>query len=272
MSLRHMWEKERSDLRVLQVKDLTVCYGKAEALKSISLEVDGEGTIIAVLGANGAGKTTLLRTVSGLMRPSSGEIRFQGERINNLRPHEIVKLGISHVPEGRRIFMPMKVEDNLRLGAYLRNDHDGVSKDIENLYRTFPVLKERGKQIAGSLSGGEQQMLAIARGLMTGPELLLLDEPSVGLSPLLVREMGNIITNIKEEGRSILLVEQNVHMALSLSEKAYILQTGRIVLEEESKKIAGDARLTEAYIGMKGEPLPVESGTRVKSVDLESER
>jgi len=235
---------------MLEVKDLIVSYGKAEVLKGISIQT-GERGIVTVLGANGAGKTTLLRTISGLIRPISGEIWFREMRIDKLPPYKIVRLGISHVQEGRGLFVPMTVQDNLRLGSYLRKDKHGVAKDTENIYQSFPILKERRMQIAGSLSGGEQQMLAISRSLMTKPKLLLMDEPSLGLSPLLVKTLANIIKSIRETGIGIVLVEQNAQMALNLSEKAYILQTGSITLQGESTKIASDVRLTEAYLGVR---------------------
>ena len=234
---------------LLEIKDLRVHYGKAEALKGISLSVD-EGAIVALIGANGAGKTTTLRTMSGLKVPTSGEIWFQGKRIDGMPAHEIVKLGIGHIPEGSMVLAPMTVLDNLKMGAYLRKDKHQIARDLDIMYERFPVLKERHKQLAGSLSGGEQQMLAIARALMTSPKLLLMDEPSMGLSPILVEEVGNIIRNINEGGIGIILVEQNARMALGLANKAYILEVGSITLEGDAKEIANDERVKKAYLGV----------------------
>ena len=234
---------------LLEIKDLKVHYGRAEALKGISLSVD-EGAIVALVGANGAGKTTTLRTISGLKGPTSGEIWFQGKRIDGMPAHEIVKLGIGHIPEGRMVLAPMTVLDNLKMGAYLRKDKHQIARDLDIMYERFPVLKERHKQLAGSLSGGEQQMLAIARALMTRPKLLLMDEPSMGLSPILVEEVGNIIRDINEGGIGIILVEQNARMALGLANKAYILEVGSITLEGDAKELANDERVKKAYLGV----------------------
>jgi len=234
---------------LLEIKALRVHYGKAEALKGISLSVD-EGAIVALIGANGAGKTTTLRIMSGLKVPTSGEIWFQGKRIDAMPAHDIVKLGIAHIPEGRIVFAPMTVLDNLRMGAYLRKDKHQIARDLDIMYERFPVLKERHKQLAGSLSGGEQQMLAIARALMTRPKLLLMDEPSMGLSPILVEEVGNIIRDINEGGIGIILVEQNARMALGLANKAYILEVGSITLEGDAKELANDERVKKAYLGV----------------------
>ena len=233
---------------LLQIKDLRVHYGRAEVLKSISITID-EGKIITLIGSNGTGKTTTLRTISGLKVPTSGEIWFQGKRIGGIPASQIVKLGIAHVPEGRIVFAPMTVLDNLRTGAYLRKDRHQVARDLEIIYTHFPLLWERRRQLAGSLSGGEQQMLAIARALMTGPKLLLMDEPSMGLSPIMVEEVGKIIRNINQSGTSILLVEQNARMALRLANKAYILDVGRIVLEGPAGEVASDERVKRAYLG-----------------------
>lgn len=233
---------------MLEVKDLRVHYGKGEVLKGISLKAE-EGRIVALLGANGAGKTTLLRTISGLKRATSGEIWFQGKRIDHLAPHSIVKLGISHLPEGRKLHLPLTVQDNLELGAYLRKDKAGISNDLEKIYERFPVMKERRKQIAGSLSGGEQQMLAISRCLMSRPKLVLMDEPTFGLSPIMVKTLANIINDIKKDGIGVILVEQNARMALQISEKAYVLQIGSIVFQGESQTMYNDPRLKEAFIG-----------------------
>jgi branched-chain amino acid transport system ATP-binding protein len=233
---------------MLKIKDIRVRYGKGEVLKGISMEVE-QNTMVAVVGSNGAGKTTLLRTISGLKRATSGEIWFQCKRIDNLPPHDIVRLGISHIPEGRRLHLPMTVQENLKLGAYLRKDKAGVMRDLENIYESFPVLKERAKQIAGSLSGGEQQMLAISRALMSRPKLLLMDEPSLGLSPLMVKMLANIINDIKQTGIGIVLVEQNVQMALRLSEKIYLLHIGSIIAQGKSSDMANDSRFGESFLG-----------------------
>ncbi|MBA7659164.1 High-affinity branched-chain amino acid transport ATP-binding protein LivF [subsurface metagenome] len=233
---------------LLEIKDLKVHYGRAEALKGISLSVD-EGAIVALVGANGAGKTTTLRTISGLKGPTSGEIWFQGKRIDGMPAHDIVKLGIAHIPEGRIVFAPMTVLDNLRMGAYLRKDKHQIARDLDIMYEHFPVLKERRKQLSGSLSGGEQQMLVIARALMASPKLLLMDEPSMGLSPILVEQVGNIISDINKTGIGIILVEQNARMALSLANKAYILEVGSITLEGDAKELANDERVKKAYLG-----------------------
>lgn len=233
---------------LLEIKDLRVHYGRAEALKGISLGVD-EGAIVALIGANGAGKTTTLRTISGLKVPTSGEIWFQGKRIDGMPAHDIVKLGIAHIPEGRVVFAPMTVLDNLRMGAYLRKDKHQIARDLDMMYEHFPVLKERRGQQAGSLSGGEQQMLAIARALMASPKLLLMDEPSMGLSPVLVEEVGNIISDINKIGIGIILVEQNARMALSLASKAYILEVGSIALEGDAQELANDERVKKVYLG-----------------------
>jgi len=233
---------------LLEVKNLRVHYGKAEALKGISLGVD-EGKIVTLIGANGAGKTTTLRTISGVKVPTSGEIWYQGKRIDGVPLHEIVRLGIAHIPEGRRVFATMTVLDNLQLGAYLRKDKREIARDLEKIFEHFPVLKERLGQPAGSLSGGEQQMLATARALMTSPKLLLMDEPSLGLSPILVEEVGNIVTDINRGGVSVILVEQNARMALRLADKAYVLEVGSIALEGNAKELANDEHVKKAYLG-----------------------
>jgi len=233
---------------LLEVKNLRVHYGKAEALKGISLGVD-EGKIVTLIGANGAGKTTTLRTISGVKVPTSGEIWYQGKRIDGMPLHEIVRLGIAHIPEGRRVFATMTVLDNLQLGAYLRKDKREIARDLEKIFEHFPVLKERLGQPAGSLSGGEQQMLATARALMTSPKLLLMDEPSLGLSPILVEEVGNIVTDINRGGVSVILVEQNARMALRLADKAYVLEVGSIALEGNAKELANDEHVKKAYLG-----------------------
>ena len=233
---------------LLEIRDLRVHYGRAEALKGISIHVD-EGVIVSVIGANGAGKTTILRTISGLERPTSGEIWFQGKRIDGLPASEIVRMGITHVPEGRMLFSTMTVLDNLKMGAYLRKDRLQIAGDIDTIYHQFPVLEEKFKQHAGSLSGGQQQMLAIARALMSRSKLILLDEPSTGLSPLLVKEFSNILKKINQEGKSIILVEQNARMALKLAKRAYLLEVGYIVVEGEAPELAKDDRVKKAYLG-----------------------
>jgi len=233
---------------LLEVKDLRVLYGKAEALKGISLEIE-DGSIVTLIGSNGSGKTTTLRAISGLKKAASGEIHFKGERIKDKKPHEIVKLGISHIPEGRMVFAPMSVLDNLLLGAHLRRNKQEITRDLDNTYAHFPVLKTKASQPAGSLSGGEQQMLATARALMARPRLLLMDEPSMGLAPLLVAQVGKIIEDINRQGVSILLVEQNARMALNLAAKAYVLLVGRIVLEGEVKALASNEEIKKAYLG-----------------------
>ena len=233
---------------LLEVKDLTVRYGKAQALKSLNLVV-ADGEVVALVGANGAGKTTLLRAISGLKSAAAGEITFLGERIDGVAPHEIVARGIAHVPEGRIVFGPMTVIDNLRMGAYLRKDKKAVEADLERMYEHFPRLKERRKQLSESLSGGEQQMLAVARALMAAPKLLLMDEPSMGLSPIMVEEVGQIVTDIRASGLSVLLVEQNANLALSLADRAYVLEVGSIVLDGPARQVASNDIVKKAYLG-----------------------
>ena len=233
---------------LLEIKDLRVHYGRAEALKGVSIQVD-EGAIVSIIGANGAGKTTILRTISGLHRPTSGEIWFRDKRIDGIPAAEIVKLGIAHVPEGRMLFATMTVLDNLKMGAFLRKNRVQIAGDIETIYQQFPVLEEKHRQPAWSLSGGQQQMLAIARALMSKSELILLDEPSTGLSPLLVKEFSRILRRINEEGKSIILVEQNARMALKLAKKAYLLEIGYIIVEGDAKELANDDRVKKAYLG-----------------------
>ena len=234
---------------LLEVKDLTVLYDRVEALKGISLTVE-EGNIVVLIGSNGSGKTTTLRTISGLKRPTAGQILFKRKRIDTASPQSIVAEGIAHVPEGRRTFPYMTVYENLRMGAYLQKDKTGFYKDLEKVYEYFPILKERAKQQAGSLSGGEQQMLAIARALMARPTLLLMDEPSLGLSPIVVTAIGTIISNLnREEGMSILLVEQNARMALRLAQRGYVMETGSVILEGDAKDLINDKRVIKAYLG-----------------------
>ena len=233
---------------LLEIKYLTVHYGKAEALKGISMGLE-KGHIVTLIGANGAGKTTTLRTVSGLKKPTSGEIWFEGKQIAGLELHEIVKLGMAHVPEGRRVFATMTVLENLKLGAYLRRNSREIAKDLETIYNHFPVLKARLAQPAGSLSGGEQQMVATSRALMSKPRLLLMDEPSMGLSPLLVAEVGKIIKDINQGGISVILVEQNARMALDLASFAYVLEVGRITLQGAGKELSARDDVRKAYLG-----------------------
>ncbi len=233
---------------LLEIRDLWVHYGRAEAVKGISLCAD-EGSVVSIVGANGAGKSTILKTISSLKKPTSGEIWFQDKRIDGLPAHKVVKAGIAHIPEGRMVFAPMTVLDNLKMGAYLRHDKAQVGQDLEIMCEHFPVLRKRSMQLAGSLSGGEQQMVAIARALMAAPKLLLMDEPSMGLSPLLVEEVAKIIRDINRRGISIILVEQNARVALRLSQKAYILEVGAIVLEGEARELARDERVKKAYLG-----------------------
>lgn len=233
---------------MLKVSNIDVYYGAIHALKSLSIDVE-PGNIITLIGANGAGKTTTLKTISGLLRPKNGSITFKGKDITKVPPEKIVSLGISQVPEGRRVFSTMSVLENLEMGAYLRSDKKGMQDDLEHIFTRFPRLKERRKQLAGTLSGGEQQMLAIGRALMARPELLLMDEPSMGLAPLLVKEIFAIIKDINEKGTTILLVEQNAHMALSIAHKAYVIETGKIVLEGSAEELMHSDAVKKAYLG-----------------------
>jgi len=234
---------------MLKLTDVHASYGPITALRGISIEVPERG-IVAVLGANGAGKSSTLRAISGLLRPSQGTIELNGERIDRASPERIVRLGVSQVPEGRELFSDLSVVENLMLGAYTRNDRPGIQSDLERVYEHFPVLAERQHRPAGSLSGGEQQMLAIGRGLMSKPRLLLLDEPSVGLAPLLVREIFTIIADInKEEGITVLLVEQDANVALGLAQYAYVLETGAVVLEDTAEKLRSDEAVRKSYLG-----------------------
>ena len=234
---------------MLQVENLNVYYGAIHALQGISFNVD-EGEIVTLIGANGAGKSTTLRTLSGLLRSRTGSITFKGMDIATMPAEKIVEAGISHVPEGRKIFAPLSVRENLMMGAYSRKDPDEIQETLERAYRSFPRLKERAGQYGGTLSGGEQQMLATARGLMSKPTLMLLDEPSMGLSPILVEEIFRIIVEINRLGTSILLVEQNAQIALSVAHRAYVLETGRIVLAGAAKEIADNPQVRTAYLGV----------------------
>jgi branched-chain amino acid transport system ATP-binding protein len=233
---------------LLEIKDLRVRYGGAEVLKGISLEVGG-GEIVTLIGSNGAGKTTILRTISGLKIPTAGEIWFENKRIDRNLPQDTVKQGITHVPEGRDLFPYMTVLENLKLGAFLRKDREQINRDLEELFEHFPVLKERKQQQAKTLSGGEQQVLAIARALMGSPKLLLLDEPSLGLSPMNVREIGRIVHDINQRGVSVLLVEQNARLALGVAHRGYVLETGDIVLQGKGDDLLRDERVKRAYLG-----------------------
>lgn len=234
-------------MSMLEIHDLNVYYGAIHAIKNISLHVD-QGEIVTLIGANGAGKSTTLRTISGLLRPTSGSITFLNETISNKPAQTIVQMGISQVPEGRRIFANMTVQENLELGAYSRNDTDEILKDYRNVFERFPRLEERKNQLAGTLSGGEQQMLAMGRALMSRPKLLLLDEPSMGLAPLLIKEIFRIIADIHNAGTTVLLVEQNANMALSIANRAYVLETGRITLEGDAKELASSEDIRKAYL------------------------
>ncbi|TKJ30595.1 MAG: branched-chain amino acid ABC transporter ATP-binding protein [Chloroflexi bacterium B3_Chlor] len=239
---------------LLEVKDINTYYGNIHALKDVSLHVDN-GEIVAVIGANGAGKTTLLNTISGVLHSRTGEIVFEGRPITKLSPDKVVHLGISQVPERRQVFSTLDVLDNLLLGAYLRHGREPkeeIQKDMDFVFEIFPILKDRQKQMGGTLSGGEQQMLALGRGLMAKPQLLLLDEPSLGLAPLLVREIFRVAGELREHGTTILLVEQNARAALRLADRGYVMETGNVVLEDTSKELLGDERVQEAYLGGSG--------------------
>jgi branched-chain amino acid transport system ATP-binding protein len=233
---------------MLKVEDINVYYGAIHALKGISVEVK-EGEIVTLIGANGAGKSTTLRTISGLLKPKTGQILFEGQNIAGMAAQNIVKNGISQVPEGRRIFANMSVLENLELGAYIRSDSKGIKEDLEHIFKRFPRLSERRSQVAGTLSGGEQQMLAMGRAMMSRPRILLLDEPSMGLAPLLVKEIFSIIKDINATGTTILLVEQNAHMALSIAHKAYVLETGRILLSGTAQELSASEEVRKAYLG-----------------------
>ncbi len=233
---------------LLEINNITVAYGKVEAVKGVSLNV-GEGEIVTLLGSNGAGKTTILKTISGLKHPSSGEILFHKKRIDIIKPSAIVRLGIGHVPEAAHVFRDMTVQDNLLLGAFTRKDREGIKQDLEEVYNNFPRLKERRRQRAGSLSGGEQQMLGIGRALMCNPKLLLMDEPSIGLSPLLVERIESIIDFIHKQGVSILLVEQNAGLALDLAGRGYVIETGKISVSGTREELLKSDEVKKAYLG-----------------------
>ncbi len=234
---------------ILDVNDLNVYYGGIHAIKNISFNIK-KGEIVSLIGANGAGKTSTLHAISGLVPIKSGEISLNGENVTNIEAHKLVSLGMAHVPEGRRIFTELTVLENLEMGAYTRNDTEQIREDINHMFTLFPRLAERKKQLAGTMSGGEQQMLAMARALMSSPSLLLLDEPSMGLAPLLVQEIFNIIERInKEENVTVLLVEQNANMALSIADRGYVLETGKIILEGTGKELLSNPEIKKAYLG-----------------------
>ena len=235
-------------MALLEVENLEVNYGMIKALKGISFSVE-KGEIIALIGSNGAGKTTTLHTISGILPAASGKITYNGKNITKVPAHNIVKLGISQVPEGRRVFSQLSVYENLIMGAYIRKDKDGIEKDLQEIYKRFPRLEERKTQLAGTLSGGEQQMLAMGRALMSKPEIILLDEPSMGLSPIFVEEIFYIIKYINESGTTVLLVEQNAKKALSIANRAYVLETGNVVLGGDAKDLMDDDTVKKAYLG-----------------------
>lgn len=233
---------------MLSVKDLNVYYGMIHAIKGIDFEVK-KGEIVTLIGANGAGKTTILKTLSGMIKPKSGEVIYNGNNILSVVPHKIVGSGLAHVPEGRRVFAEMTVEDNLELGGFTDKSKEKIKEGFENAYEKFPRLFERRKQIAGTLSGGEQQMLAIGRALMSQPQIILMDEPSMGLAPILVQQIFDIIQEINKSGTTVLLVEQNANMALSIADRAYVLETGKIVLSGNAKELLGNEEIKKAYLG-----------------------
>ena len=233
---------------MLKIEDLYVSYGMINAIKGVSFEVN-EGEVVSLIGANGAGKTTILHTITGLLKPKSGSVMFEGKELTTTPAHEIVKLGMAHVPEGRRVFADLSVYDNLMLGAYTRKDKNEIAKTLEMVYERFPRLEERKKQTAGTLSGGEHQMLAMGRALMSKPRIILMDEPSMGLSPLFVNEVFDIIKKISASGTTVLLVEQNAKKALSISDRAYVLETGKIALTGKASDLINDDKIKKAYLG-----------------------
>ena len=235
-------------MAMLEIKNIEVYYGMIQAIKGISFEVN-EGEVIALIGANGAGKTTTLHTITGLLSPKKGSVIFEGKDITKVPAHKIVSLGIAHVPEGRRVFAELTVYENLKMGAYTRKDKDEIEKTLEMVYKRFPRLEERKNQLAGTLSGGEQQMLAMGRALMSHPKIIVMDEPSMGLSPILVNEIFDIIQEVSKGGTTVLLVEQNAKKALSIADRAYVLETGRIVLEGDAKVLMNDDSIKKAYLG-----------------------
>lgn len=233
---------------MLKLENVNACYGTVQALKDINFHID-EGEIVVLIGANGAGKTTTLKTISGILKPKTGKIVFEGKDVNSFIAPDIVKLGISHVPEGRRIFPQMTVMENLEMGAYTRKDKTEIKNDYDNVFSRFPILHERRNQLSGTLSGGEQQMLAMGRALMSRPRLLLLDEPSMGLAPLIVKNIFDIIKDINKSGTTILLVEQNANMALKCADRAYVIRTGAIEVEGTADELLNDERIKKAYLG-----------------------
>ena len=235
-------------MAMLEVKDLEVYYGVIQAIKGISFEVN-KGEVIALIGANGAGKTTTLHTITGLISPKKGDVIFEGKDITKVPAHKIVSMGMAHVPEGRRVFAELSVYENLRMGAYTRKDKSEIEESLANVYKRFPRLEERKNQMAGTLSGGEQQMLAMGRALMSKPKIILMDEPSMGLSPILVNEIFDIIRAVSESGTTVLLVEQNAKKALAIADRAYVLETGKIVLEGNAKDLLEDDSIKKAYLG-----------------------
>lgn len=235
-------------MAMLEVKDLEVYYGVIQAIKGISFHVD-KGEVIALIGANGAGKTTTLHTVTGLISPKKGHVLFEGKDITKVPAHKIVSMGMAHVPEGRRVFAELSVYENLKMGAYTRKDKNEIEESLKNVYKRFPRLEERKNQMAGTLSGGEQQMLAMGRALMSKPKIILMDEPSMGLSPIMVNEIFDIIRSVSESGTTVLLVEQNAKKALSIADRAYVLETGKIVLEGKAKDLLEDDSIKKAYLG-----------------------
>ena len=235
-------------MAMLEVKDLQVYYGMIQAIKGISFEVN-QGEVIALIGANGAGKTTILHTVTGLIAPKAGQIFFEGQDITKIPAHKIVSMGMAHVPEGRRVFAQLSVYDNLKMGAYTRKDKNEIEESLEMVYKLFPRLEERKNQMAGTLSGGEQQMLAMGRALMSKPKIILMDEPSMGLSPIFVNEIFDIIQEVSAGGTTVLLVEQNAKKALSIADRAYVLETGNITLDGDAKVLMNDDSIKKAYLG-----------------------
>lgn len=235
-------------MAMLEIKDMKVYYGMIQAIKGISFEVN-EGEVIALIGANGAGKTTILHTITGLLSPKSGSVFFEGKDITKVPAHKIVSLGMAHVPEGRRVFAELTVYENLKMGAYTRKDKDEIEQTLQMVYKRFPRLQERKNQLAGTLSGGEQQMLAMGRALMSHPKIIVMDEPSMGLSPILVNQIFDIIEEVSKSGTTVLLVEQNAKKALAIADRAYVLETGKIVLEGDAKKLMNDDSIKKAYLG-----------------------
>ncbi|EDY33961.1 ABC transporter, ATP-binding protein [[Ruminococcus] lactaris ATCC 29176] len=243
-----MESKEEKAMAMLEVRDLQVYYGMIHAIKGISFDVN-QGEVIALIGANGAGKTTTLHTITGLLAPKSGSVLFEGKDITKVPAHKIVSMGMAHVPEGRRVFAELSVYENLKMGAYTRKDKKEIEESLANVYKRFPRLEERKNQMAGTLSGGEQQMLAMGRALMSKPKIILMDEPSMGLSPIFVNEIFDIIRAVSESGTTVLLVEQNAKKALSISDRAYVLETGTITMSGKAKDLLEDEAVKKAYLG-----------------------